>query len=179
MVMNSHAEPMLIGKLSRRTAVNIETIRYYERAGLLPRPSRTEGRHRVYDEPDVIRLRFIRRSRELGFSLDDIRALLRLVDSGNSDCCSTKEITLRQLTDVRGKIASLKNLERALKIMTDACQPDNQSSCPIIDALSKSHEGGRPGNADEGKKARRPVAQSIAKGVRARNAMVMRTPVEK
>ena len=83
-----------------------------------------------------MRLSFIRRSRELGFPLDDIRALLQLVDGGSSDCRATKDITLRHLADVRGKIASLRKLERALKDMTDACLPGNQSSCPIIDALS-------------------------------------------
>lgn len=168
MATHSRDRPLLIGSLSKRTGVNIETIRYYERAGLLPLPSRTEGRHRAFDEPDIVRLNFIRRSRELGFPLDDIRTLLQLVDRGNADCCATKDVALRQLTDVRGKIASLKKLEHALKSMTDACQPGNQSSCPIIDALRTSPEAKRPGNDDEGKRARRPAAQSIAKGVRAR-----------
>ena len=134
----SRAGPLLIGSLSQLTGVNIETIRYYERARLLPLPPRTQGRHRAYDEADIVRLNFVRRSRELGFSIDDIRSLLRLIESSNSDCCATKEITLRQLADVRGKITSLKKLERALKSMTDACRPGNQSSCPIIDALSTS-----------------------------------------
>ena len=121
MVTKTRADPLLIGKLAERTGVNIETIRYYERGGLLPPPPRTEGRHRAYDENHVQRLIFIRRSRELGFSLDNIRLLLQLTDGSNSDCCTTKNITLRHLADVRGKIASLRKLERALKDMTDAC----------------------------------------------------------
>jgi len=135
MITSARAEPLLIGKLAGRTGVNIETIRYYERVGLLPPPPRTKGRHRTYDERDIQRLCFIRRSRELGFPLDAIRTLLQLVDGGNWDCCATKDITLRHLSDVRGKIASLRKLERALKDMTDACEPGNQFSCPIIDAL--------------------------------------------
>jgi MerR family mercuric resistance operon transcriptional regulator len=125
---------MLIGKLAAQTGVNIETIRYYERVELLSAPARTDGGHRVYDADHVRRLTFIRRSRELGFSLDDIRTLLALSD-GKRDCAA-KELTLRHLTDVRGKIASLKRLERALKGMTQACKPGDQNSCPIFDALS-------------------------------------------
>ena len=124
---------MLIGKLATETGVNIETIRYYERVELLSAPARTEGGHRVYDADHVQRLTFIRRSRELGFSLDDIRTLFAL--SGKRDCAA-KELTLLHLADVRGKIASLKRLERALKGMTEACKPGDQKSCPIFDALS-------------------------------------------
>ena len=125
---------MLIGKLAAETGVNIETIRYYERVGLLDIPPRTEGRHRVYNQQAVLRLTFIRRSRELGFSLEDIRTLLNLSD-GKQDC-ATRTLTLRHLDGVRGKIASLKRLEKALKGMTEACKPGDQNSCPIFDALS-------------------------------------------
>ena len=130
------AEPMLIGELSTRTGVNIETIRYYERIGLIPAPPRKNGRRRIYDESHVRRLRFVRRSRGLGFALDDIRTLLALADRGEQACSETKEMTVRHLADVRGKIASLRKLERALREMTDACRPGRQSSCPILDALS-------------------------------------------
>jgi MerR family mercuric resistance operon transcriptional regulator len=125
---------MLIGKLAAETGVNIETIRYYERVGLLAAPPRTRGRLRVYDRHHAQRLTFIRRSRELGFSLDDIRTLLDLSD-GRRDCAA-RQLTLRHLDEVRGKIASLKRLERALKGMTEACKPGDQHSCPIFDALS-------------------------------------------
>ena len=125
---------MLIGKLAAETGVNIETIRYYERVELLSAPARTDGGHRVYNAYHVQRLTFIRRSRELGFSLDDIRMLLALSD-GRRDCAA-KELTMRHLADVRGKISSLRRLERALKGMTEACKPGYQNSCPIFDALS-------------------------------------------
>lgn len=132
----SRAKPLLIGKLADRTGVNIETIRYYERVSLLPRPPRTQGKQRAYDDGDVRRLAFIRRSRDLGFSLDDIRALLQLAERGDAACTTTRNITLRHLADVRGKIASLRKLERALRVMSTACRPGQQITCPIIDALS-------------------------------------------
>ena len=140
-VTNSRAKPVQIGTLAERTGVNIETIRYYERVGLLPLPPRSGGGHRLYDEEHIQRLNFVRRSRELGFPLNDIRALLALVQDGKADCAVTKEIAVRHLADVQGKITSLKRLERALNTMTDACRPGNQSSCPIIEALSASAEG--------------------------------------
>jgi MerR family mercuric resistance operon transcriptional regulator len=127
---------MLIGEISTRTGVNIETIRYYERIGLIPAPPRKNGRRRIYDESHVRRLRFVRRSRGLGFALDDIRTLLALADRGEQACSETREMAVRHLADVRGKIASLRKLERALREMTDACRPGRQSSCPILDALS-------------------------------------------
>ena len=82
-----------IGSLSRRTGVHIETVRYYEREGLLPEPPRTPGGHRVYDEVHVRRLNFIRRGRELGFTLGEIRQLLALVDENDFTCDEIKEIT--------------------------------------------------------------------------------------
>lgn len=124
---------MLIGKLAAETGVNIETIRYYERVGLLAVPPRTRGRHRDYDEQDSQRLTFIRRGRELRFSLGNIRTLLDLSD-GKQDCAA-RMLTLRHLDDVCGKIASLKRLEKALRSMTEACKPGDQNSCPIFDAL--------------------------------------------
>src|SRR3546814_9211187 len=80
------SKPYGIGDLSGRTGVNIETIRYYERIGIMPEPPRSAGRQRVYDSGHIKRLAFIRRSRELGFSLDEVRALLTLVDGGDYTC---------------------------------------------------------------------------------------------
>jgi MerR family mercuric resistance operon transcriptional regulator len=129
---------MLIGPLAVKTAVNIETIRYYERVGLISAPPRTKGGHRDYSEQHAQQLAFIRRGRELGFSLDDIRALLDLASQTNLACAEAKDITLRQLADVRDKIASLNRLERALQQMSGACQPGTDKRCPIFDALTSS-----------------------------------------
>lgn len=127
-----------IGDLARQTSVNIETIRYYERVGLIPRPARARGGWRIYDGEHAQRLSFIRRARELGFSLSQVRELLRLADDGSIDCCAVRELTVHHLSEIRGKIASLRRLERALKTMTETCKPGRQRSCPIFDALTGS-----------------------------------------
>lgn len=127
-----------IGALAEHTSVNIETIRYYERISLIAAPARSAGGRRVYDAGHVRRLSFVRRARELGFSLAKIRELLRLADDDNVDCATVREITAHHLADVRGKIASLKRLERALNAMVGACKPGDQRSCPIFDALDSA-----------------------------------------
>ncbi len=128
---------LAIGALSKRTGCNIETIRYYERIGLLPAPPRTEGGHRVYDEAHLKRLTFVRRSRELGFTLDDVRGLLQLVDGGHYTCAEVRELTLQHLDEIRSKVADLRRLERVLKEMAAQCTGDDVPECPVIDALSK------------------------------------------
>lgn len=133
----SRAPVLTIGGLSERAGVNIETIRYYERIDLLPPPRRSEGRHRLYDEHLAQRLQFIRRSRELGFSIEEIRALLRLVDQGGLACAEAKDITLQHLADIRGKIADLKKLERVLTQMAKTCEANQLRECPILETLSQ------------------------------------------
>lgn len=130
------AGPMLIGGLAGETGTNIETIRYYEREGLIAVPPRTRGGHRAYEQQHVQRLSFVRRSRELGFSLNDIRKLLQLRDSGTMCTTAAKELTARHLDDVRGKIGSLKKLEKALAALAKACAPGESVPCPILEALS-------------------------------------------
>ncbi len=125
-----------IGTLSAGTGVNIETIRYYEKIGLIPAPPRTEGRQRVYDSTHLKRLTFIRRSRELGFSLDEIRALLGLVGGGNLSCAEVKGLTEQHVTDIRRKVKDLKKLERILTELPAKCRGNTVPDCPILDALS-------------------------------------------
>jgi len=129
-----------IGALAAQTSVNIETIRYYERQGLMPAPARSAGGRRIYDVSAAQRLIFIRRSRELGFSLVDIRELLRLADERRVDCHKVRLLTVRHLDDIRGKIASLGRLEHALATLTDACRLETEGACPILDALSTANE---------------------------------------
>ncbi|MDH3701957.1 MAG: helix-turn-helix domain-containing protein [Alphaproteobacteria bacterium] len=123
------------GRLSKRTGCNIETIRYYESIGLVPDPPRTAGRHRVYGEEHLKRLTFICRSRELGFSLSEIRSLLALVDGGDSSCAEVQALTLAHVGDVKRKIADLRRMERVLSAMAVQCEDDEIPECPIIDAL--------------------------------------------
>ncbi len=124
-----------IGALSKHTGCNIETIRYYEREGLLPNPPRTDGGHRIYAEEHLKRLTFIRRSRELGFTLEEVRGLLRMVDGEHYTCAEVKSLTLDHLKEVRGKLADLKKLEKVLKQLADQCTGDETPACPIVEAL--------------------------------------------
>lgn len=122
--------------LARRTGCNLETIRYYEKIGMMPEPPRTEAGYRVYDDRHVERLRFILRARELGFSLDDIRGLLALVDRGTQTCGEVKERTERHIADVREKIADLKRIERVLAETAAKCAGDEVPDCPVLEALT-------------------------------------------
>lgn len=123
-------------ELARRTGCNLETIRYYERIGMLPDPPRTAAGCRIYDDDHVSRLRFILRSRELGFSIEEIRGLLHLVDGGNQTCAEVKERTERHLIDVRSKIADLRRIERVLSATAAKCSGDDVPQCPVLEALS-------------------------------------------
>jgi MerR family mercuric resistance operon transcriptional regulator len=127
--------PFTIGTLSRDTGCHIETIRYYERIGLLPAPPRSAGGHRLYDARHADRLSFIRRSRALGFPLEEVRTLMDAVDSGAYSCAEVRALTLRQLADVRHKIAELRKLEKALKQMARECDGGDRLPCPIVNAL--------------------------------------------
>ncbi len=124
-----------IGGLSRRTGCKVETIRYYERIGLMPSPPRTEGGHRLYGTDAVKRLTFIRRARELGFPLERIRGLLDLVDSRSYSCVEVGEITRMHLEDVRRRIEDLKRLEHVLAETVAKCAGGETPECPVIDAL--------------------------------------------
>jgi MerR family mercuric resistance operon transcriptional regulator len=125
-----------IGGLSHETGCNIETIRYYEKIDLLPPPPRTPGGHRQYGHDHLDRLIFIRRSRELGFSLNEVRTLLGLVDGGDYTCEEVRNITLHHLEDVRAKIASLRKLQKTLEEISTHCLGGEVPDCPIIQALS-------------------------------------------
>jgi len=127
-----------IGALSKATGVNIETIRYYERIGIVPAPPRTAGGHRLYGADHLKRVAFIRRSRELGFSLQEVRGLLGLVDGGAVTCDQVKAVTLRHLGDVRRRIADLRRMERVLRAMADTCDGGAVPDCPIIETLSRT-----------------------------------------
>ena len=123
-------------ELARRTGGNLETIRYYEKIGLMPDPPRSPSGYRLYDEGHVRRLRFILRGRELGFVIDEIQGLLTLVDGGNETCAEVKARTERHLTDVRAKIADLRRIERVLAKTVAACSGDDVPECPVLDALA-------------------------------------------
>ena len=123
------------GALARKAGVNIETIRYYEKIGLLPEPLRADNGYRVYGETGLKRLSFIRRCRELGFSLDEVRGLLGLVDGGDYTCAEVRDLSIVRLGDVRQKIRDLRKMERTLKEMVSQCDGGLVPECPIVDRL--------------------------------------------
>jgi MerR family mercuric resistance operon transcriptional regulator len=131
----SRAEKMSIGALSRLTGVNIETIRYYERIKMLPAPPRTASGRRVYGPHEARILAFIRRSRELGFSLDQIRTLLRLGGPEKASCREVREIAAHHLEDIRAKLGDLKKLERLLAKTVARCTGKMAPDCPVLDIL--------------------------------------------
>jgi MerR family mercuric resistance operon transcriptional regulator len=122
-------------ELARRTGCNLETVRYYEKVGLLPEPPRTAGGYRNYDTTHERRLRFVLRARELGFSLDEIRELLRLVDERDQPCAEVRTVAAAHLGDVRAKIADLRRMERVLKDVVAQCAGGTQPECPLIETL--------------------------------------------
>ena len=134
----SHAPASFsIGELSRRTGVNIETIRYYERIQLLPPPPRSAGGRRVYGPFESRTLTFIRRARELGFTLGEIRALLALsAGAGRQTCRNVRKIAARHLAKIRTKIADLRAMERVLAEAVALCDTGQLPGCPVIDTLS-------------------------------------------
>lgn len=131
----SRAGAFPIGELSKRSGVNIETIRYYERAKMLAPPPRTAGGRRVYGSTDLRVLVFIRRSRELGFSLEQIRALLRPGGPEKATCREVREIAAHHLDDIRAKLADLKRLEHLLSKTVARCTGTTAPDCPVLDVL--------------------------------------------
>jgi MerR family transcriptional regulator, mercuric resistance operon regulatory protein len=127
-----------IGALSEQSGVNIETIRYYERAGLLPKPERSAGGYRLYRSTDSDRLCFIRRARDLGFSLDEVRRLLDLADQKSRSCRRVHDIAVDHLAEVRTKIAGLRRMERVLAAMVKACAQGTMPACPLLETLAQA-----------------------------------------
>lgn len=122
-------------ELARRTGCNLETVRYYEKVGLLPEPPRTTGGYRSYDTTHERRLRFVLRARELGFSLNEIRALLRLADERDQPCAEVRTVAAGHLKDVQAKIVDLRRMERVLKEVVAQCAGGTTPECPLIDTL--------------------------------------------
>lgn len=135
-----------IGRLAAQSGVKVETIRYYERVGIMPRPARSASGYRHYTDEDFKRLTFIRRGRELAFSLEALRDLLSLVNSRAYTCAEGRDLALEHLADIRGKIADLKRLERAMAEIAARCSGKRVPDCPLIDILFAR----RPLTAQEG-----------------------------
>lgn len=126
---------MLIGELSKRTGCIVETIRFYERIGLMPAPPRSPGGHRLYSESDEMRLTFIRRGNELGFTLNEVCGMLGMVDGGNYSCADIETITRAHIKDVRRKIADLRKIKKVLENMARQCATGVVPECPIVEEM--------------------------------------------
>jgi MerR family mercuric resistance operon transcriptional regulator len=124
-----------IGEISAASGVHIETIQYFERIGLMPKPARAANGRRRYDVHAAHQLAFIRRSRALGFSIAEIRALIGL-SNGRGRCADVHSLTAKHLGEVRRKIADLKKMERTLAKAAQRCARDASPRCPIIEALA-------------------------------------------
>ncbi len=124
-----------IGALADASGCKVETIRYYEKIGVMPAPPRTRGGHRFYTHDHVKRLVFIRRCRGLGFGIDEIRELLGLVDGGDATCGQVREIVARHLAEVRRRLADLRAMQRMLAAAAAECEAGTPPACPVIDAV--------------------------------------------
>jgi len=138
-VKNDHRSVKILrrGDLARLTGCNLETIRYYETIGVMPEPPRSSKNYRVYDDTHVTRLRFVMRARELGFTLDEVRDLLAMVDGGQQTCGEVQALATAHLATVRAKIADLRRIEHVLSSTVAQCTGDDVPECPVIDALTE------------------------------------------
>lgn len=129
---------MAIGELARATGTKAETIRYYERIGLLPRPARTASNYRSYGTQELARLVFIRRARSLGFSIGQISALLEMTHTQERSCVAVDAMAREHLATVEEKLADLNSLRRELSSLVSQCKNGTIAECRIIEALSET-----------------------------------------
>lgn len=132
---------MTIGKISRKSGIGVETVRFYEKSGLIDEPPRTESGYRQYPENTVARVRFIRHAKELGFTLKEIKELLNLKLDSSTTCNDVRQVAEEKLKDVQAKVRSLQGIEKALDELIGACAlggPDGE--CPFLEALESGEE---------------------------------------
>jgi len=130
-----------IGELGRRTGTKVETIRYYERIGLLAAPARTEGNYRAYGKAELNRLSFIRRARDLGFSVAEIGDLLSLWRNESRQSAEVKQMAQGHINGLQKKIKDLKEMAHSLTMLVNACHGDHRPHCPILQSLEKGKAG--------------------------------------
>lgn len=134
------SEKLTIGKLALATGAKVETIRYYEQIGLLPAPARSAGNYRTYESEHLRRLSFIRRARDLGFSIDQVRELMGLADRREQSCMAVDLIANQHRDAIARKIADLTALAGELDALIDACSRSTVADCRIIEALGPGLE---------------------------------------
>ncbi len=129
-----------IGKASMQSGVNIETIRYYEREGIVAKPGRSGGGRRMYSSDEIAKLRFVRRCRDLGFPIPIIQTFLSLTAQNDRSCGEVKSLAENHLSEINAKIENLKHLKEALLSLSKNCD-DGTAACPMLDALMKDGFG--------------------------------------
>lgn len=135
-ITKSRAEAHTIGEVAALSGVRVETIRYFERIGLLAPSERTQGGHRLFSAADLARLSFIRRAREMGFSQGEVRALLSLSSGELTSCGDVKTLAENHLTVIRAKIRDLRRLEQSLSSTVAQCTGGKVPTCPVIEAIA-------------------------------------------
>ena len=130
---------MNIGQVSKASGISAKMIRYYETIDLVPKAGRTEGGYRDYSPGDIHRLRFIRRARDLGFSFDQVRELLKLWSDKRRSSGNVKKVALEHIAELELRAAQLEDMIRTLKHLADACEGNHRPDCPIIDELESGH----------------------------------------
>ena len=129
---------MTIGQLAKKSNTDAQTIRFYEREGLIQEPSRTDSNYRVYEEDAIPRLSFIKRAKEIGFSLNDIKVLLGMADGKVRRCSEVREFAETRLTKIRSQISDLKAMEKTLSNLVSQCASSKKiTDCPILETLSE------------------------------------------
>lgn len=130
---------MNIGQASRQSDISVKMIRYYEEIGLFPPVARTASGYRHYGDTDVHRLRFIRRARDLGFSMDHIRALLALWDDHSRQNAQVREVATEHIKALQERIIALESMVSTLQTLIDACAGHDRPDCPILEELNRGH----------------------------------------
>ena len=128
-----------VGEIAEKIGLNVETLRYYEKIKIMPKPKRMESRYRIYDELDLKRLLFIKRAKELGFTLKEIKELLNLKIESTATCGDVKHLAEHKLTDIEERIRDLKNIKKVLlKLITQCvCEEVSTEECPILEVIEQ------------------------------------------
>ena len=131
-------EHLKVGEIAKIVGINVETLRYYENIKLMPKPKRIESKYRIYDNFDVQRLLFIKRGKELGFTLKEIKELLELKIESSSTCGDIKQLSEKKLQDVESKITNLKKIKVVLDKLINQCIHEEVSTdkCPILEVIN-------------------------------------------
>lgn len=139
-MLESGNKPLRIGTLAKRAGVNLETVRFYERRGLLPQPPRADSGYRMYPSEAVRRIQFIKRAQEIGFSLKEIEELLRLRSSPHGMSAQVRRRAEAKIEDIESKIRTLRSMKSTLQKLSNACPACGPASeCPILESLDREN----------------------------------------